>query len=80
MCLKTFAHFTSGHKYDGVWGGAFAHYFRPHRRVCDSLSALAPGNLPSISKKSNFPGPGRGSSQLELTDACYDIGKNAVGM
>ena len=51
-------------------GGAFALYFRPHRWAFDSLSAPAPGNLPSIrKKKANSVGLGRGRAQLELTDA-----------
>ena len=56
-----------------TYSGAFAIYFRPYRRAFDSLSAPAPGNLPSIRKeKGNFPGVspgGGGRAQLELTDA-----------
>ena len=48
----------------------FALYFGPHRRAFDSLSAPAPGNLPSIRKKGKFPGVSPGDwAQLELSDA-----------
>ena len=54
-------------------GRAFALYFRPHRRAFDSLSAPAPGNLPSMrKKKANSRGLARGGggwAQVELTDA-----------
>ena len=45
--------------------------FRPYRRAFDSLTAPAPGNLPSIRKKRQIPGgqPGGGRAHLELTDA-----------
>ena len=41
-------------------GGAFALYFRPHRCAFDSLSAPAPGNLPSIREKMPGVSPGGG--------------------
>ena len=37
-------------------GGAFTLYFRPHRWAFDSLSAPAPGNLPSMREKRQIPG------------------------
>ena len=47
--------------------------FRPYRRAFDSLTAPAPGNLPSIrKKKANSRGSARGGgdrAHLELTDA-----------
>ena len=45
-----------------MYGGAFALYFRPHRRALNSLRAPVPGNLPSMSKKGKIPGdqPGGG--------------------
>ena len=55
-----------------MYSGAFALYFRPHCRAFDSLSAPAPGDLPSISEKKQIPGGqpgGWGRAQLELTDA-----------
>ena len=45
--------------------GAFALFFGPHRRAFDILSALAPGNLPSIRKKRQM---GTGI-ELELSDS-----------
>ena len=43
-------------------GHFMAVYFRPYRWAFDSLSAPAPGNLPSIRKKRQIPGgqPGGG--------------------
>ena len=39
--------------------------FRPYHRAFDSLTAPAPGNLPSIRKKRQIPGgqPGRGGGE-----------------
>ena len=64
--------------------GAFSFSFRPHRRTFDSLSAHAPGNLPSITKKKGkFPGigpggRGGGKAQLELTDALNNCQKQFI--
>jgi len=70
---KKFAHFTSVAKFRPVLGEAS--YFRPHRRTFDSVSAPAPGNLPSLGEKERqIPrGLARAGSwaQLELSDALH---------
>ena len=49
-----------------TYSGAFAVYFRPYRRAFDSLTAPAPGHLPSIRKKMQIAGgqPGEGAGRI----------------
>ena len=73
--MHELSRFAIGRIWFITYSGAFVVYFRPYRRAFDSLSAPAPGNLPSIRKKRQISGgqPQGGRAQLELTDALVGV-------
>ena len=66
VCVRKhlIAYFTSGGKFSGVFGVTHLPFTFVHRRAFDSLDGLAPGNLPSIREKGNFPGLVRREGRL----------------